>query len=153
MSRGTTSKDRHAALRTDLVAALMQLRSEALLTATVAACALVAHADGAVAPAERRQLLALMRSDPLLSMFPHDAVEHAFATQERAFERDPAAAEAAALRQIAPLEERPRHARVVRDACRVMTAADTRVHPDELAALRRVAATLGLGDTLGDGLA
>jgi tellurite resistance protein TerB len=152
MSRGTTTRDRHAALRADLLVALMQLRSEALLNATVAACALVAHADGEVAPTERQRVLALMRTDPLLSMFAQEVVQRAFAAQECAFERDPEAAKAAALRQIAPLAERPRHARVVFDACRVMTAADTQVHPTEEEALRRIGATLGLADTVAGGL-
>lgn len=138
------TQDRDGALRADLLTALIELRSAALLEATVAACALVAHADGEVAPAERRLLFELMRTDPLLSMFPRDVVRHAFTTHQRAFERDPEAAAEAALAQIAPLAERPRHARVALEACRAMTTADARVHPSEVAALQRVRAALGL---------
>jgi tellurite resistance protein TerB len=151
MFSDVTSKDRHGAGRADLLVALIELRSEALLAATVAACAVVAHADGEVAPAERRRVVTLMRTNPLLSMFPRDVVQTAFAAQQRAFERDAEAARSAALGVVATLAERPRHARVVLEACRAITLADARVHTREIAAMHRVRAALRLPPEEEDG--
>jgi tellurite resistance protein TerB len=141
-----TIKHRNDGLRADLLTALIHLRSEALLEAAVAGCAVIAHSDGEVAPAERQLVFGLMRHDPLLSMFPRDVVQRAFALQHQAFSQDPDAARQAALRQVATLADRPRHALVVLEACRVMTSADRRVHPGEIEALARVRHALGFSD-------
>ena len=59
-------RDRCEAARLELI----EHRGEVLMETTVAGCALIAHADGEVAPAETQRMLAIMRTDPRLSMFP-----------------------------------------------------------------------------------
>ena len=61
---------RRPVLSTRMIMAEMDFyRSSQFMEALVAAYALVAHADGEVAPAERRRLMSLVRSEPLLASF------------------------------------------------------------------------------------
>ncbi|MBC7801700.1 MAG: tellurite resistance TerB family protein, partial [Gemmatimonadaceae bacterium] len=59
--------------RLELLEAVLDHRGALLMEAMVAACAIVAHADGRVQPGEPQRMLAAMRTDPLLSAFPRAA--------------------------------------------------------------------------------
>lgn len=143
MARKHTS-ERCAAARLELLEALIEDRGALLMEATAAGCAIVAHADGEVVPAETRRLLSVMRTDPLLSMFPQDAVLAEFAGHARALVHDLQRGRANALLQIMPLASHPRLARVVLEACLAVTRADGLVHPREVEAVRLVRDALGL---------
>ena len=136
-------------MRAEVLEALIQYRGEKLMEATVAACALVAHADGELAPVERAQMLQFMRADALLSMFPRDEVLHTFYVHAAAFATDPKGARDAALRCIEPLAAHPRQARIVLTACLLLADADGQVHPAERQAVRLVREALGLGPDRG----
>lgn len=138
------TRDRCEAARLELIEALIEYRGEALMEATIAGCALVAHADGEVVPAEMRRMLADMRTDPLLSMFPRDTVVAEFEAHGRALALHPAQARAQALRQIKAAALQPRLARVVLNACLAVTRADDLVHPSEVEQVRLVRDALGL---------
>ena len=142
---GKTSRNRHQITRLDLLEALIEHRGELLMEAMVAGCAIVAFADGEAVPAERRRVLAQLRSHILLSLFPHDRVAAEFDAHADAFDRAPAQARAAALRLVAPLAPHPRLARVVLRACLDVTVADGVVHPGEVKAVSMVRDALGLG--------
>lgn len=124
---------------------LLERRAKRLADALVAACAVVAHADGRAAPEEARRMLAVMRSEPMLSLVPAADVATLFARHGRAFQADPRRAQARALRSVARLAREPREARLVLNACLAVSQADGRVHPAELEATRLVRAALGLG--------
>ena len=116
-----------------------------LLQAMVAGCAMVACADGQVSRAERNGLHLLVSNDPLLSLYPPQAVAVAFARHERAFAGDEHGAFLDAMRLIGLVSDRTDHARRVLRACLIMTGVDGGTHPGEIAAVDAVRAALGLG--------
>ncbi len=130
--------------RLELLEALIEHRGEQLMEATVAACAIIAHADGVVVPAEVRRVISIARTDPLLCLFPPEAVLAQFEAHADAIAADFGKGRAEALRDVAPLATRPGLARVVLDACLAVTCADDRVHPGEMQAIALVRDTLGL---------
>jgi tellurite resistance protein TerB len=141
MPKSSTSplaRSRRDDLRADLLSAMIEYRGADLMEATIAACAIIAHADGNVAPSERAQMLQLMRADPLLAMFPRDAVMEEFARHARAYDLNYGDAVREAIVPVMKLAGRKRHARVVLNACLLITAADGRVDPREVDAIRLV---------------
>lgn len=143
------TRDRCEAARLELIEALIEHRGEALMEATVAGCALIAHADGEVAPAETQRMLAIMRTDPLLSMFPRNTVVAEFEAHGRAFALHPMQGRAQALRQVGAAALQPRLARVVLNACLAVTHADDLVHPREVEQVKLVRDALGLASDPG----
>jgi len=93
------------------------------LDALIAACALVAHADGWVTLEERGRMLERMRCLPVLTVFGvYDALE-AFEALEQRFEEDPEAARVEAELVIRRLRGRDDAARrLVNSACAVAVA-------------------------------
>ncbi|MBX9707825.1 MAG: TerB family tellurite resistance protein [Caulobacteraceae bacterium] len=93
------------------------------LDATVAACALVAQADGWVTPEEARQMLARMRGSPTLAFFGAEEPSVLFDALNVRFETDLDEAEALAEATVARLRGRPEIARqVIETACAVAEA-------------------------------
>lgn len=138
------TRERYEAARLDLLEALIEYRGEMLMEATVAGCALIAHADGEVVPAETQRMFAIMRTDPLLSMFPRDAVLAEFEAHRHALVLDPEQGRAQALRRIEAMASQPRLARVVLNACLAVSRADDSIHPREIEQVRMVRDALGL---------
>jgi tellurite resistance protein TerB len=135
---------RNAAMdRAEVMDALIELRGTSLMDATVAACAIIAHADGDVSPAERRRVITLMQADRLLSLFARDEVRAAFDAYESAFAENPGLAMEQALMAIMPAARRREEARVVLQACLLITAADGRIDRRELDAIGLVREALG----------
>ena len=130
--------------RAEVMDALIELRGTSLMDATVAACAIIAHADGDVSPSERARVLTMMKADRLLSMFADDEVRATFDAHESAFADDPRYAMENALLAIIPVAGRKREAHVVLQACLLITAADGRIDPRELDAIGLVRESLGL---------
>ncbi len=130
--------------RVELLAAAHRHRGGALLDAIAAACALVTHADAEETAAERRGLRAFQLSDPLLAALPADELSSRLADHAAAWRADPAAAQAAALRVLAPLRAEPDQARLVLEACARMVPVDGRIEAEELDAVRLVRHALGL---------
>ena len=122
--------------------AAQQHRGILMVEALVAACAVIARADGKSSPIERWRLSTVLADDPLLASLPADIADEASEMHRRAFLSDPVAARAAALQQVARVASEPHKARMVFDACVLVTRADQRTHPAELQALRDVKAAL-----------
>lgn len=142
-------RNRYEIALLDVMEALIEYRGEALMDATIAGCALIAHADGEVLPVETQRMLAVMRTDPLLSMFPRDAVVAEFEAHGRAIALHPAQGRAQALQQIKAAALQPRLARVVLNACLAVTRADGLVHPREVEQVELVRDALGLASGQG----
>ncbi len=122
-----------------------QHRLKALPEATAAACAVVAFADGEALPAERDKAIAAIGANPMMSVFPPDALLRAFQAEERAFREGAPAARVSALRRIEPLARDPGQARKALNACLALTGVDGRMHPREITAVKQVRDALGLG--------
>ncbi len=138
------SRHRHAAIRLELLSALIEYRSGRLMEATVAGCAVVAHADGEVSPQELAEMFLVMRTDPLMSMFPRDSIVSEFDTHVWAWQENARTARNEALKQVSLLAPQPRLGRIVIQACINVTQADGRVHPGEIEAIAQVRDALGL---------
>lgn len=125
-------------------AAAQQHRGVLMMEALIAACAVIAQADGKSSAIERWRLATVLADDKLLAALPQDIAATASANHRRDFLADPAAARAAALEAVARLAPEPQKALMVFDACLLVTRADERTHPAELQTLRDVKAALGL---------
>ena len=130
--------------RIELLTAAHAHRGGALLDAIAAACAIITHADAGETASERRGVRALQLSDPLMAALPADELSSRLADHAAAWRADPAAAQAAALRALAPMRAHPAQARLVLEACAKLPRVDGRVEACEEAAVRAVRDALGL---------
>ena len=119
------------------------LRQNELLDATVAACAIMAYADGNADEQERKRLLGLMRRIPLLEGFSRDDLADEFSMHERAFAIDHDAAMQKALESIAALRPNADESRALIKSCEEIMRADGVAHPLEHVALRSIMGALG----------
>lgn len=119
-------------------------RGSQFMEALVAAYSIVAHADGEVAPAERRRLMMIARQEPLLAPFSRDEVAEEFAIHEANFDFDKEVASEIAVEKLAPMREHPREARAIVEAARAAIPADGVAHPAEFRALAKVKLILRL---------
>ena len=141
--------DRFARLRTETAHEAAVSQTGPLMEALVAAYALMAHADGEVAGAERRRLFAILRDNPLLSMFSREDVAEEAAVHEANFRLDPELAQQIAREKLQPVIGQGRATRLVIAACREIIPADGVAHPAEYRALASIKAILGVEDATG----
>ena len=120
--------------------------AEILLDALVAAYALMAHADGEVASAERRRLFSIIRDTPALQVFSRDDVAQAAAEHEANYRLDPELAQQLAWEKIDPIAGQRRVARVLVAVCRELIPADGVAHPAEYRTLADIKSRLGIDD-------
>lgn len=118
------------------------LRQHDVMDAVVAACALVAYADGKADTSERNRLLGLMRRVPLLEGFSRQDLDEEFSRHERAFAVDPVHARERALETVAALRPNANEARALVRSCEEIVRADGIAHPLENAALRSIISAL-----------
>lgn len=120
-----------------------------LMQATVAAYALMAHADGEAAAAERRRMLAILRENRAMSMFSREELVREMAEHEANYRYDPEVAQEIAREKLALAKGQPRAIVQIIAACRDLIAADGVAHPAEYRALAAIKALLGAGGELG----
>lgn len=108
------------------------------LDALVAACALVAHADGWVTSDERERMLERMRGLPALAVFGVDDAQEAFNALDQHFERDPEAAQFEAETAIRRLRGRDGVARLVVNSACAVAASDGGLDAEERDVLLRI---------------
>lgn len=114
------------------------LRQQDILDALVAACAMVAYADGKADEHERRRLLGLMRRIQSLEGFSRDDLAEEFMRHERAFELDPVYARESALAAVAALKPNASEMHILLKSCDEILRADGVAHPLEYEALRAI---------------
>ena len=114
------------------------------LDALVAACALVAHADGWVTPDERGRMLERIRGLPVLAMFGVDDVLEAFEALDARFEQDPDSARFDAESAIRRLRGRDAAGRVLVNAACAVAVADGGLDAEERDVLLRICGLLAL---------
>ncbi len=139
---------RHAAAITPVAVATEAAiaRNGDFMEALVAAGALIAHADGEMAGAERRRLLGLVRSHATLSVFSREQIVDEMAVHEANFRLDPEVAQILAREKLMPIAGQPKLSRLVVNACREIMPADGVLHPAEYRVLGEIRAMLGLAD-------
>jgi tellurite resistance protein len=118
------------------------LRQHDVLDALVAACALVAFADGKADAAERRKLIGMMRRLPTLEGFSKEDLDDEFSRNVQAFEEDVAQARETALAKVRALCPNEVEMRMLLRACDEIVHADGVALPQEYEALSSVGRAL-----------
>lgn len=119
-----------------------------LMEAIVAACSLMAHADGEMAGAERRRILALLRENPAMSVFSQDELTEEMAAHEAGFRFDPELAQQLAREKLQPLAGNRRAGHRIVAACRALIPADGVAHPAEYRMLAEIKALIAYDDAV-----
>jgi tellurite resistance protein len=112
--------------------------------ALVAAVAVIAHADGQLALAERRKLVEAFLASPAMVGFSVADLAEELAHHARAYGYAPDLAEKQALTTLSISALGTTERQSIRDACHQVITADGLVHPVELGALHRVERALGM---------
>jgi tellurite resistance protein TerB len=128
----------------DFIREFRETHAQTLLEPIVAACAMVAYADGWVAPEEEKRMAALIGDFRPIEVFGTDEVLRAFNEISRRFEDDHDAGEREALALVAELRTRPRHARVLMQTCCAIATAEGALDGEERHAALRLCGALGL---------
>jgi tellurite resistance protein TerB len=114
------------------------------LEAMIAACSIIAHADGKVVRGERRKLLSAIDSSGGLARHSREEVLDRLLAHELSFAMDSETAYRLAADSIRPIAARRADAHTLIDACRAMVLADGIAEPAEIQALHKIRAILGL---------
>lgn len=129
---------------TDLLLDTWNPHDHLQMNAVVAACALVAQADGWVTPEERNTMVQRMRHSPLVTMFGIDEVIVAFDSLNARFDRDLDDGEAVAEAMIGELRGQPRPSRLLIDTACSVAEADGGFDAEERGAIVRLCELLDL---------
>jgi tellurite resistance protein TerB len=121
-----------------------QARDTEFLEAMIAACSIIAHADGKVVRGERRKLLSAIDSSGGLARHSREEVLDRLLAHELSFAMDCETAYSFAADSIRPMAARRADALTLIDACRAMVLADGIAEPAEIQALHKIRAILGL---------
>jgi tellurite resistance protein TerB len=115
-----------------------------LMRAVTAACAMLAHADGKIVPAERRKFQWVTRAHSELARFSREELSNEFQVYELAFALDLECAYDLVAANIKRLAPRCGDALFLVDACRAMILADGIAEAAEFEALQTIKAILGV---------
>ncbi len=114
------------------------------LDALVAACALVAHADGWATLEERGRMLERLRGLPALAIFGVDDALEAFEALDRRFEQDPDTARHEAEAAIQRLRGQDAAGRLLINSACAVAVADGGLDAEERDVLLRICGLLAL---------
>jgi tellurite resistance protein TerB len=128
----------------DLSADAAEFREPAFRDALIAGVAMVTHADGHMASAERSRFLSLMDEDPALATFPRDGVLAELASHEANYRFDPEVGAEMAREKLAGIAGRTRLCSALVRICRAIIPADGVIHPAEHRALAEIRSVLGV---------
>jgi stress response protein SCP2/tellurite resistance protein len=121
-----------------------RFKSQDVLEAIVAACALVAMADGRLDPAERQKMLEFVNQSDELRVFDTQKVIQQFNLYVQKIERDPSIGRAEAFRALGRIRTKPEIARLVARYCIAIGFADGHFDPNEQQAVSDICRELGL---------
>jgi len=137
-------KNRFNEVSTTLKQEVTRIRNKAFLEGVVAACVLVAYADGVVKPEEKQKMMGFLRNSETLSVFSVDEVIAIFEKYSQQFEFDPAIGEANVLQTIGKLKAKEDEARLMVRVCCAIGAADGDFDEQEKTVVRKICRELGL---------
>ena len=137
-------KDKGNEMRSRLTAEVSKFRNRTFMEATVAACALVAAADGTISTEEKQKMSGFIRNSDELKHFAMPDVIAFFEKVVGNFDFDAGIGRAEALKVIGRLRGKEEQARVmVRVACAI-GASDGNFDQRERAVVRGICVELGL---------
>ena len=137
-------KDRGNEARARLTAEVSKFKNRTFMEATVAACALVAAADGTISSEEKQKMAGFIRNSDELKHFAMADVIAFFEKAVGNFDFDAAIGKAEALKVIGRLRTNQEQARVmVRVAC-VIGGSDGNFDQKERTVVREICVELGL---------
>ena len=113
---------------------------ETFMEATIAAAMIIAHADGTADLTERRRIISLFRSNPLLQGFSADDIAREIVSHTHAFDLDHASAVRQASAQIVTADLSNEQFGALLGVCVSVLEADGVRHPAEEAALASISA-------------
>ena len=128
----------------DLAADAAEFREPAFRDALIAGVALVTHADGEMAAAERSRFLSLLAEDPALATFDRASVIDDLATHGANFRFDPEVGAEMAREKLVRIAGRTRICSALVRICRAIIPADGVIHPAEHRALAEIRSALGV---------
>jgi tellurite resistance protein TerB len=136
-------KDKGNEARTRLTAEVSKFKNRTFMEATVAACAMVAAADGTISAQEKQKMAGFIRNSDELKVFEMPAVIAFFEKVTGNFDFDADIGKAEALKVIGRLRGNEEQARVmVRVACAI-GASDGNFDDGEKAVVRDICKELG----------
>lgn len=137
-------KDKTQAARATLTAEASKFRHRDFMEAVVAACAVIAYADGTVSAEEKQKMIGYVTNADELKHFKTEDVIAFFQKVLGKFEFDADIGRAEALKVVGKVRAKPDQARMcVRLAC-VIGAADGDFDEKEKAVVRLICTDLGL---------
>lgn len=142
--RGVRLRARHFADAREMHQQADRAATEDFFQALVAAVAVIAHADGRLALAERRKLMEAFIASPAVQGFSIAELAQELADHNRAYGYDPHSADKRALDCLSASVLSGEQRETIRQICHQVITADGLVHPVELGALHRVQSALGL---------
>lgn len=116
---------------------------EIQMDALIAACTLVAHADGRVRPEERQRMIERMRRTPAIAVFGVQEVLLGFETLSERLERDPEDGATVAEAAVHRLAGQAGVSRLLIETASAVANADGDFAPEERAVVLRLCELLG----------
>ena len=122
----------------------MRFKSQDVLDAVVASCALVALADGQLDPSERQKMTEFVTQSEELRVFDTNKVLSQFNIFVQKIERDHILGRAEAFKALSRIRTKPEIARLVARYCVAIGYADGHFDPQEQHTVREICQELGL---------
>lgn len=119
---------------------------ETVMNGTMAACALVAAADGNIDAEERNYVRGVFGSIGLLDHIEEAAGMAAFDKCVSMLADDPDDGAKMLFEMIVPLADNPEVGNIIVSICQALTAADGHIEPDEIVRLREICKVLAVRD-------
>ncbi|MFD0050451.1 TerD family protein [Actinomycetes bacterium NPDC127524] len=121
-----------------------RFKSQDVMDAVVAACALVAMADGRLDPSERQKMTEFVNQSDELRVFDTNKVIQAFNLFVQRMERDQIVGRAEAFKALGRVRSKPEIARLVARYCIAIGYADGHFDPNEQRVVAEICRELGL---------
>jgi len=137
-------KDNVGAARARMAEEVGKHKNRDFMEAIVAACAVVAAADGEVTAAEKQKMIGYMQSSDELKVFKMEDVIASFNATISKFDFDASIGRAEAFKKIAKIKGKDGADRLLIRVCCVIGAADGDFDADERAAVTAMCNELGL---------
>ena len=137
-------KSNTLAARDKLATEVTKFKNQEFLDATVAACALVAAADGSIDASEKQKMAGFIENSKELQVFDMKKVIDGFNQVCSQFEFDQTIGKAEALRTVSKLKKKPDAARLLVRVCTAIGSADGDFDASERAVTREICTELEL---------
>lgn len=120
-----------------------KFKNKSFLEATVAGCAIVAAADGAISPEEKRKMVGFISQSEALKVFDVNEAIKLFEKYTSTYEFDAEVGKAQALKVIAQVKSKTDEARLLIRVCCAIGSADGNFDEHEKKAVRDICRELG----------